>query len=172
MTARLVSISILCLALPKGASDANDPLMLSEKSGPFLVLACRLDGPDALAPAQSVAREFRDEHHLPAYVGGYKTQGRVRWFVFVGDAKTLSDAKAILARVRAIKSRSFPVAANDAGPKTLFRSLLGLPNKNEWKPTVTTNPLLDQSLFFCTRGSERRGLSPRPPAPVSWLLRP
>ena len=146
MTSFFVPLIILGLALPKGVSDVPT---LSEASGPYLVNACRFEGPDAESLARVAAKELRDVHGLPSYLLGDKSPGRKRFVVLVGDAKTWTDAQALLARVRKIK------------PGSLRR----FPSWVDGKPTVTVNPLLNYADYTCTFGS--KNLPPRPPASLA-----
>ena len=51
--------------LPTGAIE---PYMLTRENGPFMVLAYSFRGPDAPRQALALTMEFREKHHLAAYI--------------------------------------------------------------------------------------------------------
>ena len=116
--------------------------------------------------ARSAANEFRARHGLPAYVFEPRHLGREVAVVLVGNAKTMAEANALCARVRAIPSSPSPQTPRQQGWKALVRTRLGLSAETEWEAHVTINPLRDESEYFCTLGR------PLPPRQPELLARP
>ena len=91
--------------LNRGVTDVP---FVQKENGPFMVMAKVLRGADAEKYAKDLATELRQEHELPAYLFRVKPRdaaGVEEVAVFVGDAKTLEESKAILEQVKAISPR-------------------------------------------------------------------
>jgi hypothetical protein len=151
------------IALP---DDPIEPYLLTKENGPFMVLAKVFRGVDSQRLALALAKELREDYHLPAYVlrdkdwpGRHNIRGippqadprvvqanvkmpeKVRTFdeaaVLVGNEKTMKDCEALHHKVKKIKPKCL------AGMSSIFPWRDGLV-----KAIRTTNPYISaQDLY-------------------------
>src|SRR5579859_1988928 len=109
----------LALAIVEKRWNANRRRRLQPCDGPFHVVVCTFQGPQAQRRAYLLGTELRRSYGLPVYCYegpvrnpgaslqvGSKTASRHRVTVMVGNAKTLAEARKIRDRVKRIAPKS------------------------------------------------------------------
>jgi hypothetical protein len=154
------------IALPTGPIE---PVLLTKRNGPFMVLAYTFRGPQAMQYAHALALELRSKHRLHAYVWSLRIQPghsnirnvpptapdpiqsdeavtapeRFRAYdeaaVLVGDCKSIDESEKVLHRVKKIRSDVVD------GLPSIYRWRKG---KGLSRAILTTNPMAASQHLF------------------------
>jgi hypothetical protein len=160
---------------PKPASGEMWPL--SEKDGPWLVLATTFRGEGAKDDARGLVQELRDEHGLEAFSHKrefdftekprglglnpdgspkrmrYANEGRVEeWAVLVGSFASVDDPRGqkVLARVKSLEPRSLTGDGGKSRPFADFKRTIGIPSSGKGPMRLAfmmPNPMLPEAYF-------------------------
>ena len=158
----------LGVPLPEGPIE---PYLLTKDNGPFMVLACTFDGPDAPRKALAVVLELRKKHNMPAYIllakdfpGGSNIRNvppqaelaqkvpvvgmpeairtQDEAAVMVGNEKTVEDSVKLMKRIKHLELDCFKGGTS----RTPFRK-----GKELARAIRTTNPFIPAELLFAQK---------------------
>lgn len=161
----------------KPKPSSNDVWSLSEKDGPWLVLATTFRGEGAREDACSLTRELRDQHGLEAFTHKrefdltekpqglglnpdgspkrmrYANEGRVEeWAVLVGSFASVDDPRGqkVLARIKSLEPRSLSGDGGKSRPFAEFKRTIGIPASGKGPMRLAfmmPNPMLPEAYF-------------------------
>lgn len=161
----------------KAKPDSNQMWPLSEKDGPWLVLATTFRGEGAEADARRLVQELRDHHQLEAFTHKrdfdftekpqglglnpdgspkrmrYANEGRIQeWAVLVGNFASVDDPRGqkVLARVKSLEPQALSGEGGKSRPFAEFKRTIGIPSSGKGPMRLAfmmPNPMLPDAFF-------------------------